>query len=89
MPGPNKLRKFVSGCVLLGGVCLLSSVFSSTAAALYIGERVKLKSGGPWMTVESVSGDEVMCVWFGGFGALLSGKFQAWMLRSMDLLPPR
>lgn len=31
---------------------------------LAVGEVVQLKSGGPRMTVESIIGDEVTCVWF-------------------------
>lgn len=31
---------------------------------LQIGDVVKLKSGGPWMTVYKIQGDEVSCVWF-------------------------
>ncbi|TMM50930.1 DUF2158 domain-containing protein [Sulfitobacter sabulilitoris] len=30
------------------------------------GDRVQIKSGGPIMTVESVDGDSVHCIWFQG-----------------------
>ena len=30
-----------------------------------VGDVVQLKSGGPWMTVEDVKGENIHCVWFG------------------------
>ena len=29
-----------------------------------VGDTVQLKSGGPYMTIETITGDEVTCVWF-------------------------
>ena len=33
---------------------------------LNVGDVVRLKSGGPWMTVTSVDGDFVNCTWLHG-----------------------
>lgn len=33
------------------------------------GELVKLKSGGPTMTVESIKGNIVKCIWYSGHGS--------------------
>ena len=32
--------------------------------ALFVGDKVRLKSGGPSMTVEKIVGSEVHCCWF-------------------------
>lgn len=34
--------------------------------AFNVGDKVQLKSGGPVMTVESVSSGNVTCLWFAG-----------------------
>lgn len=31
-----------------------------------VGEVVRLKSGGSFMTIEKIEGDDVSCVWFEG-----------------------
>lgn len=37
---------------------------TSHMSTFIIGETVKLKSGGPVMTVAEVEGEEVVCLWF-------------------------
>jgi uncharacterized protein YodC (DUF2158 family) len=49
------------------------------------GEKVRLKSGGPDMAVESVGTKEVMCVWFEGT------KLQrdTFVPETLELVPPK
>ena len=42
---------------------------------LQIGDVVKLKSGGPWMTVYKIEGDEISCVWFPNDNDAVSRSF--------------
>jgi uncharacterized protein YodC (DUF2158 family) len=42
---------------------------------LQIGDVVKLKSGGPWMTVEKIEGDAVSCIWFPDNNAAVTRSF--------------
>lgn len=44
-----------------------------------VGDVVQLNSGGPMMTVESVNGEGVFCIWFTN-GRLECFKFDAVML---------
>jgi uncharacterized protein YodC (DUF2158 family) len=48
------------------------------------GDQVRLKSGGPVMTVEKVRGDTVTCVWFDDGKKLHDAKFLAAMLEGPD-----
>jgi uncharacterized protein YodC (DUF2158 family) len=50
---------------------------------LKVGERVKLRSGGPLMAVLSVSGTDVTCVWFNAVGQAEIGTFPAASLASL------
>ena len=47
------------------------------------GEVVVLKSGGQPMTVASVSGDEVLCIWIGEEGELFRESLPAITLESL------
>lgn len=40
-----------------------------------IGDRVRLKSGGPVMTIEEISGDDISCVWFDNAGVVVRNIF--------------
>jgi uncharacterized protein YodC (DUF2158 family) len=40
------------------------------------GDTVRLKIGGPLMTVLSVAGDECCCIWFGEGARLEHGSFE-------------
>jgi len=50
------------------------------AATFSVGDTVKLKSGGPAMTVEKVNGDTVACAWFDSAKLRREGKFRAAMI---------
>ena len=40
-----------------------------------VGDVVRLKSGGPPMTVEQTGGKAIRCAWFNGGGGYNSGMF--------------
>lgn len=44
------------------------------------GDVVKLKSGGPLMTVSIINGEEVYCEWFDSQGKYMSQAFRAVVL---------
>lgn len=44
------------------------------------GDRVRLRSGGPLMTVHSINGDNIDCQWFTPQGELHSATFPLYML---------
>lgn len=47
------------------------------------GDTVKLKSGGPVMTIKWINGDEVACAWFDGKKPL-SQEFELATLRAAN-----
>ena len=48
---------------------------SALAPGLKSGDLVRLRSGGPLMTVQKVEGDQVTCYWSTDEGNVLSGSF--------------
>jgi uncharacterized protein YodC (DUF2158 family) len=57
-----------------------------TSDAFKPGDTVRLKSGGPLMTVKSIEGDDVICVWFEG-KAKKESRFKAVTLTHDDGVP--
>jgi uncharacterized protein YodC (DUF2158 family) len=45
------------------------------AASLQHGDLVRLRSGGPLMTVDSIKDDQVACYWTGSDGQANADKF--------------
>jgi len=48
---------------------------NQAAPALRGGSLVRLRSGGPLMTVSRIEGDQVNCVWYDWDGQMASGVF--------------
>jgi uncharacterized protein YodC (DUF2158 family) len=48
---------------------------NQAAPALRSGSLVRLRSGGPLMTVDGIKGDQVDCVWTDWDGTIASGSF--------------
>jgi uncharacterized protein YodC (DUF2158 family) len=60
----------------LAGPAQSSTTMQSRAVPLLKrGDLVRLRSGGPVLTVKSVSDNWVICTWFGDYGELLSAGF--------------
>lgn len=54
---------------------------------LHSGDLVRLRSGGPLLTVKNVSGGWVICTWWSEYGDLQSGGFPIAMVEG-PLIPP-
>jgi uncharacterized protein YodC (DUF2158 family) len=59
----------------------LSAMSSQTGTSFRPGERVRMRSGGPMMTVDSVKGNQVDCYWSGDDGVPISDSFPAAVLQ--------
>jgi uncharacterized protein YodC (DUF2158 family) len=59
-----------------------------TAPALRSGDLVRVRSGGPLMTVTGVQGDQVNCAWTDWDGALKSETFPIAVLSVPVTVPP-
>jgi uncharacterized protein YodC (DUF2158 family) len=60
---------------------------SFAAARLRIGDLVRVRSGGPLLTVTSVQGDQVNCSWFDQDGRVESQNFPIWTLKLPVVMP--
>ena len=57
------------------------------APLLHSGDLVRLRSGGPLLTVKNVSGGWVICTWWSEYGDFQSGGFPVAMVEG-PLTPP-
>jgi uncharacterized protein YodC (DUF2158 family) len=60
---------------------------SSATSQFHNGGHVRLRSGGPLMTVTSIQGDQVMCAWSEPDGQLRSEHFPAALLAAPITAP--
>jgi uncharacterized protein YodC (DUF2158 family) len=58
-----------------------SAMPSHTGASFQQGERVRMRSGGPLMTVDGIKGNQVECYWTGTDGVPISESFPAAVLQ--------
>ena len=72
----------------LADPALSNTATQSHAIPLHSGDFVRLRSGGPLMTVKSVQGDQVICDWGNEDGELQSGSFPIAMLTEPFILSP-
>ncbi|WP_426536682.1 YodC family protein [Bradyrhizobium sp. McL0615] len=61
---------------------------SRSASPLHDGDLVRVRSGGPLMTVTAVQGDQVNCSWTDGNGDLKSESFPIAVLSLPVTVPP-
>jgi uncharacterized protein YodC (DUF2158 family) len=96
------MHKLMFGTVMLAvvaaGACVpfsavaadanLSAAQKAEPAALHkTGDLVRVRSGGPLMTVDRVDGDQVICTWTDSVGDLRSGSFSRAVLMSPFTTP--
>jgi uncharacterized protein YodC (DUF2158 family) len=63
------------------------STQSGSVASLRIGDLVRVRSGGPLMTVKDIQGDNVNCSWTDWLGSLNSQVFPVAVLQGPITLP--
>lgn len=58
-----------------------SEMQGQTGASFHPGERVRMRSGGPMMTVDSIKGNEIDCYWTNWDGVPISERFPSAILQ--------
>jgi uncharacterized protein YodC (DUF2158 family) len=64
-----------------------SSTETQNPGTLHAGDLVRVRSGGPLMTVSQIQGDQVVCDWTEN-GEMRSGRFPVAVLASRLTAPP-
>lgn len=85
MPNSTKWKSIATALLLASAVlCGAVQAEPSFAPTLTRGDLVRLRSGGPLMTVLDVKGDTVDCIWTGYDGDPRDGTFPVAVLRKTD-----
>jgi uncharacterized protein YodC (DUF2158 family) len=74
--------------VLAAPAQLNDATQSQVAPVLHSGDLVRLRSGGPLMTVITVRNDQVICSWSGQDAEPRSGSFQIGLVTAPVTIPP-
>jgi uncharacterized protein YodC (DUF2158 family) len=75
------------GAPALAAPAQSNTTMQSSATALRSGDLVRLRSGGPLMTIKNVEGDQVNCIWTEE-GEIRSGSFPVALLATPLTTPP-
>src|ERR1700730_234295 len=75
------------GAPALAAPAQSNTKMQSSATALRSGDLVRLRSGGPLMTIKNVEGDQVNCIWTEE-GEIRSGSFPVTLLATPLTTPP-
>jgi uncharacterized protein YodC (DUF2158 family) len=91
MPNSTKWKSIATALLLASAVLCgaaqaepLNVSTANFAPTLTRGDLVRLRSGGPLMTVMDVKGDTVDCIWTGYDGDPRDGTFPVVVLRKTD-----
>src|SRR6266550_3634933 len=99
LPKPAVIAMQAAMGAVLGGPCAVTALAEDAPAntatqnqatsTLRGGDLVRLRSGGPVLTVKSVHGNWIICTWWHeGFGQFRTAGFPATMIEGPITLPP-